>query len=90
MSRDPIQIVRDALERGGYGPHGPSHDFRSRCAGHDGDNPDALHVSVGADGRALLYCYVRCDAEAVVQALGLSWSDLFPAGHRRARAPASA
>jgi hypothetical protein len=82
---DPTQTVRNALEPAGYPPHGPSHDFRSPCPGHNGDNPDALHVSVGADGRALLWCFRGCTAEAVVAALGLTMPDLFPPGHRHAR-----
>jgi hypothetical protein len=77
--------VWDALEVGGYGPHGEAWDFRSRCPAHDGDNADALSVSPGADGRALLHCFVGCDVEAIVAALGLEMCGLFPAGHRRAR-----
>ena len=84
-ARDPLQIVWDALDRAGCEPHGAPHDFRARCAGHDGDNRDALHVSVGADGRALLWCFVGCTVETIVSALGLSMPDLFPLGHHRAR-----
>lgn len=83
---DPLQAVWDALERGGYAPRGPRHDFRARCPAHDGDNASSLHVSVGADGRALLRCFAReCAAEDIAAVLDLAITDLFPPGHRRAR-----
>lgn len=85
LDHDPLACVRDALERNGYPPRGSAHDFRSACPGHDGTNPQALHVSTGCDGRALLYCFTGCDAENVVRALGLGWADLFPPGHHHAR-----
>jgi hypothetical protein len=85
LDHDPLRVVWGALERGACDPHGKPHDFRSRCPAHDGGNPHALHVKVGADGRALLWCFVGCDAENVVAALGLAWPDLFPPGHRHAR-----
>jgi hypothetical protein len=76
---DPLQIVWDALQAGGYGPHGQPHDFRARCPGHDGDNPTALHVSEGSGGQALLYCFVGCSTEEIVERLPvLRMRDLFP------------
>ena len=76
---DPLRIVWDALAAGDYGPHGQAHDFRSRCPGHDGDNPDALHVSTGAGGVALLWCFAHgCSEEEIVAPLGLRVRDLFP------------
>jgi hypothetical protein len=82
----PCATVWDALERHGYGPHGQTHDFRSRCPAHNGDNASSLHVCVGADGRAVLWCHARqCAVEDVVSTIGLSMPDLFPAGYRRAR-----
>jgi hypothetical protein len=82
---DPIAVVWDALDAGGYDPHGQPHDFRARCPGHDGDNREALHVSEGSDRRALVWCFAGCSADAVVAALGLELRDLFPPGHRKAR-----
>ena len=83
---DPLQVVRDALDRAGCAPHGPACDFRARCPGHDGDNPESLHVCEGADRRVVLYCFAHlCDAERIVSAIGLTLADLFPAGHHRAR-----
>src|SRR5829696_3558874 len=85
MTPDPMQVVHDALEAAGCEPRGPLHDFRARCPGHDGENRDALHVSEGADRRAVLWCFRGCEPEAIVRALGLAWRDLFPPGHRRNR-----
>jgi hypothetical protein len=80
------RAIWDALDRAGCRPHGPEHDFRARCPGHDGENRDALHVSTGADGRVLLTCFAHdCDSETIVGAIGLEMSDLFPPGHHRAR-----
>lgn len=76
----------DALERGECEPHGQPYDFRARCPGHRGDNVTALHVWVGADGRAVLWCHAhQCSAKVITAALGLTVPDLFPAGHRNAR-----
>jgi hypothetical protein len=79
---DPVRVAWEALDAGGYGPHGPPHDFRARCPAHDGANRDALHVSAGADQRAVLYCFHGCTGDQIVHALGLQWHDLFLPGHR--------
>jgi len=82
----PLDAVWAALARADCGPHGPAHDFRARCPVHGGDNPEALHVSTGADGRALVHCHAHgCSVDAIVSALDLTIPDLFPAGHRHAR-----
>jgi hypothetical protein len=84
MSADPVSLVRVALEARGCRPHGREYDFRARCPVHDGGNPQSLHVTIGADGRAVVWCFARgCSAEAIAGALGLALTDLFPDGHRR-------
>jgi hypothetical protein len=83
---DPVGTVWAALESHGWRPHGQSWDFRAACPAHDGENRDALHVKVGADGQAVLWCFARrCAVEDIVRAIGLDMRDLFPAGHRRSR-----
>lgn len=83
---DPLKTVWDALAAHGCRPHGKEHDFRARCPGHDGHNRDSLHVAVGADGRAVLWCHAhQCDVETISSALGLTVADLFPGGHHRGR-----
>ncbi len=81
---EPLRTLWDALEAHGCRPHGKAYDFRARCPAHDGDNPQALHVAIGADGRAVLHCFAHgCEVEAVTDALGLRLADLFPNGHKR-------
>jgi len=83
---DPQRTWWDALERGDYGPRGPLHSFRSGCPLCGSDNPTALHVFVGADGRAVPHCFV-CEGHprAIALAAGLDPRDSFPAGHHKAR-----
>lgn len=84
-ARDPLRTVWDALERGGFEPHGAAYKFRARCPVHDGVTNESLAVDEGADGRVLIWCFSGCDGESILDALDLQWPDLFPAGHRRAR-----
>jgi hypothetical protein len=75
---DALRLVWDALEAGGYGPHGQPHDFRSRCPGHDGENPTSLHVW-DRGGVAMLYCHAHgCSPEEIVERISLRMRDLFP------------
>jgi hypothetical protein len=82
---EPLQIWWDALERGGFGPHGQPRDFRARCPLHNGDNDTSLHVFEGADGRAVPHCF-SClgHPKDIAAAVGLGPWDSFPAGHRQA------
>ena len=51
----------------------------ARCPSHDDSTP-SLSLTSRDDGTVLLKCHAGCDAAAIVEALGLSWSDLFPSG----------
>jgi len=84
-SSDPLQTVHAALEQHDCGARGPIWKASARCPAHD-DREPSLAVSEGADGRALLHCHAGCATRDVIAALGLTWSDLFPPGHDRARA----
>jgi hypothetical protein len=84
MRPDPLTTVRNALERAGCEPRGPEHKFTARCPAHDDSDP-SLSVSVGGDGRALIWCFAGCETQHIIDALGLTWPDLFPPGHRHAR-----
>lgn len=50
------------------------------CPAHDDRSP-SLSVSIGDDGRVLIYCFAGCGAGDVVAAVGLSLSDLFDQTH---------
>ena len=41
------------------------------------DRSPSLSIAEGRDGRVLLHCFSGCRPEAILQALGLGWSDLF-------------
>lgn len=56
----------------------------ARCPAHDDRNP-SLAVSVGADGKVLIRCHAGCESEAVIDAIGLDWSDLFPCSRSATR-----
>lgn len=49
----------------------------ARCPAHPDRNP-SLKIDEGRDGRVLLKCHTGCDPRAIVTALGLTLSDLYP------------
>lgn len=65
-----LERLEDYSERGGK--------FRARCPAHQGVSATSLSIREGDDGRALIKCFADCDQQDVVNALGLSMSDLFP------------
>ena len=54
----------------------------ARCPAHADKSP-SLSIGEGDDGRILVHCHAGCSADAVVAAMGLSMTDLFPEGPRR-------
>jgi hypothetical protein len=77
---DPVAQVISALEREGFSPKPAGKDkWEAKCPAHQGDRRN-LSVARGDDGRALLHCNAHdCPAEEIVQALGLTLANLFPA-----------
>ena len=51
--------------------------WMARCPAHEDDHA-SLSVAEGEDGKVLLRCHACCGTEAIVSALGLTLSDLFP------------
>jgi putative DNA primase/helicase len=51
--------------------------WQAKCPGHE-DGHASLSITIGDDGRVLLYCHARCETAAIVSALGLKMADLFP------------
>jgi hypothetical protein len=49
----------------------------ARCPAHD-DRRASLSVSEGDDGTALVKCHAGCETSAILSAVGLKWTDLFP------------
>jgi hypothetical protein len=51
--------------------------YIAKCPAHEDRSP-SLSVRELADGRILLHCFAGCDVGAIVAALGMKLSDLFP------------
>ena len=55
----------------------------ARCPAHNDKGP-SLPIRELEDGRVLLHCFAGCSAESVLDAIGMTFSDLFssrPLGH---------
>jgi len=53
--------------------------FKARCPAHD-DRKSSLSVREGDDGRALIKCFAGCETRDILEALGMTWADLFDSG----------
>jgi hypothetical protein len=56
------------------------------CPAHE-DRLPSLSIAEGDDGRVLAHCHAGCPTQAVVEALGMRMSDLFPEGSQAPRRP---
>lgn len=73
---NPAQKILERLE-GVQGPtNGP---WMARCPAHR-DRTASLHVTEKPDGRVIFHCHAGCGGADVVEAVGLRFSDLKPAG----------
>jgi DNA primase len=71
-----LDVVVGELESHGCSPRGNDHrGYTALCPAHDDRNP-SLSVSYKQD-RVLVHCHAGCDPEAVVDALGIQFKDLF-------------
>jgi 5S rRNA maturation endonuclease (ribonuclease M5) len=70
----PVERVRSALEQVGSKKQGATN---WTCPAHD-DHQASLSLSRGRDDRALVRCHAGCELDAILDALGLAKSDLFP------------
>lgn len=68
-----IQALLSRLE--GVRPAGDG-KWYSRCPAHDDKSPSLSIRDTGA--KVLIHCFSGCDAEDVLTAIGLKWSDLYP------------
>lgn len=60
--------------------------WTARCPAHDDRNP-SLSISVGDDGRVLLYCHRGCEIENICWAIDLKVSDLMPESDSSFKSP---
>jgi hypothetical protein len=49
----------------------------ARCPAHQDKSP-SFTVKALSDGRILMHCFAGCDSQAVLDSMGLTFSDLFP------------
>jgi 5S rRNA maturation endonuclease (ribonuclease M5) len=59
------------------GAHKTSNGWSAHCPSHN-DRNASLCIAQGEDGRVLLKCQAGCDFNAILSALGMKASDLFP------------
>lgn len=71
MSADKLLALLDGVRQTGDGR------WLARCPAH-GDKSPSLSVRELPDGRVLLHCFAQCATAAVLDALNLDMSDLFP------------
>lgn len=56
---------------------GPS-EWTARCPAHDSKSRSSLAIKETPDGRVLVHDFGGCSALAVLEAVGLEFTDLFP------------
>ena len=69
-----LETLIDRLDGAKETGHGK---YIARCPAHDDRSP-SLAIKDCGDGRILLHCFAGCDVESVLDALGLSFSDIMP------------
>jgi len=70
----PIDLLLGRLE--GVRKTGPD-KFMARCPAHNDQSP-SLSIRETEDGKILLYCFPGCSAQDVLDAIGLTFEDLYP------------
>lgn len=70
--RDPLREVVLPLLSGIKSSGG---SYTAKCPSHEDGNP-SLSVSVGKEHPVVLHCHAGCTQDAVLDALGLTWSDI--------------
>ena len=71
MNIDVLLSHFDGVKEAGRGK------YVARCSAHD-DRKPSLAISEGDNGRLLLHCWAGCETEAVLSAVGLTFSDVMP------------
>lgn len=93
QKRNSLEILRDALDRAGRRYTTGGNHIQASCPGpthtHGDRNPSLSIDYKPADDKTLMYCQGGCDTIDVIEALDLTWADVFdeplPPKDRRAR-----
>lgn len=70
---NPIDTVLARIDAKQTGPG----KWLAKCPAHD-DRTASLGIKCAADGRVLIHCFAGCHVEQVIDALGLTFADLYP------------
>jgi len=84
VESSPLADLMGKLESMGCNPRLRDGQGSARCPAHD-DRTASLTFREGDDGRALVHCHAGCPIEAIVTALDLPMSALFPQGKSEGR-----
>ena len=71
MSIDALLSHLDGVKETGPGK------YLSRCPAHDDRSP-SLSIKDGDDGRVLIHCFAGCEPQSVLDAIGMTFSDIMP------------
>lgn len=74
-----LDTIRERLE----GVRGTGASFTARCPAHDDRDP-SLSVTDKGD-RIVLHCHAGCETRDVLEAIGLTWADVFADEPQRQR-----
>src|SRR5260370_42475415 len=81
MSLSPVQSTSPALDHvlaQLKGARSSLHGWRACCPAH-ADSEPSLSIGLGEQGQVLLKCFAGCSLERIVESMGLTMTDLFPA-----------
>ncbi len=71
MTIDTLIARLDGVKETGPGK------YLSRCPAHDDRSP-SLAIKDGDDGRVLIHCFAGCEPQFILNAIGLTFSDIMP------------
>ena len=71
MSIETLLSRLDGVKETGHGK------YVARCPAHEDRSP-SLAIKDEEDGRVLLHCFAGCETEDVLNAIGLTFSDVMP------------
>ena len=78
----PIEGLLQKLDR----VKGRNGSWTARCPAHADKGP-SLAIREADDGRILLHCFAGCETAAVLGAVGMDMTDLFPPDEKRREYP---
>ena len=80
----PIEGLLQKLDK----VKGRNGSWTARCPAHADKGP-SLAIREADDGRILLHCFAGCETAAVLGAVGMDMTDLFPPDEKRREYPQS-